>query len=132
MVQRIAEELALLRKFYPESEYKEEGHWILIKDYPIITSIKWSSKKLNICFQIPAGYPGAAPDCFYIPKGTLCDGKRPNSYTEPVNNAPPFKGTWGIFSWHIQSGWQPTAKLESGSNLLNFVRTFNDRFAQGA
>ncbi len=131
MDERIHDELALLRKFYPKLKYVEPGQWVLIEEYTIPPNLEWNRQQTTVCFQIPASYPGTPPYGFYAPQGLLCRNQKPNNYTEQTSNRPPFEGTWGFFSWQ-QENWRPTANIVSSSNLLNFVRTFQDRFREGA
>lgn len=131
MNDRISKELDLLRKFFPKLEYVEDGQWVLIKDFTIPHNVQWNCQSINTCFQIPLGYPGTPPDGFYVPSGTNYKGDCPGNYKEPAANSPPFLDNWGFLSWHKEAGWKATSDLQSGSNLLNFVRTFTDRFAQG-
>jgi hypothetical protein len=128
MQERIQEELALLRKSYPDTEYVPDGQWVRIRKYPLATG--WNSENTEVVFQIPAGYPGAHPYGIYVPAGLLYQGARPQNYTEPAQTKPPFQGTWGIFSWQ-PANWSPSAKIVSGSNLWSWVRGFSARFKEG-
>jgi hypothetical protein len=130
MEERIEKELALLRQRYSNLEYKEEGRWIRIPSYPLPEG--WNRSSTEVAFQIPVVYPGTPPYGIYTPAGLLFNGERPNNYTEPGPTQPPFPGTWGIFSWSPADGqWRPTVDLTTGSNLLNWVMGFADRFRQG-
>lgn len=130
MEERIEKELALLRQRYSNLEYKEEACWIHLPSYPLPE--RWNRSSTEVVFQIPVGYPGTPPYGIYILAGLLFNGERPNNYTEPSPTQPPFPGTWGIFSWSPAAGqWRPTADLTTGSNLLNWVRGFADRFREG-
>ncbi len=132
MKERIEKELALLRRFYPKVDYIDTGQWVLIVDYPIPSGLPWNRDITNISFQILPAYPGTPPYGFYVPSGILFEGKPPhNGYTEPAGGSPPFPGVWGFFSWTVDSGWRPTVDLLTGSNILNFVRTFKNRFLEG-
>ncbi|HXG06097.1 MAG TPA: hypothetical protein VNI77_02085 [Nitrososphaera sp.] len=86
-----------------------------------------------MAFQIPlAGYPGVPPYGIYAPAGLTFKGVLPDNYTEPASAQPPFGGTWGVFSWTPEDGqWRATADLVTGSNLLNWVLSFADRFREG-
>lgn len=134
MNDRIEKELALLRSSYSKVTYVDSGQWVLIEDYPMPPGLAWNCQQTNVCFQIPPSYPGTPPYGFYVPAGILYEGvppKKEKGYTEPAGNSPPFPGTWGFFSWQHETGWQATSDLQTGSNLLNFVRTFKDRFLEG-
>ncbi len=127
---RIDQELALLKKEFPNLVYREEGMWVFVKVFRIPQNI-WNRNEASICFQIPAGYPGNPPYGFYIEGGLgLKDtDEKPKNYEEPVQT--PFEGTWGKFSWQHDNSWRATSDLTSGGNLLNFLHTFRDRLIQG-
>jgi len=130
MQERSEQELALLRQLYPNLQYVPAGQWIWIPSYALPAG--WNRNATDIAFQIPTGYPGTPPYGIYVPAGILFNGARPNNYTEPANTQPSFGGTWGIFSWQPADGqWRPGATVTSGSNLLNWVRGFADRFREG-
>lgn len=129
MEERIQQELALLRSRYPTLEYKDEGRWVRIPSYPLPAG--WNRSATDVAFQIPVGYPGTPPYGFYTPAGLLFGGEKPSNYQEPAPTQPPFGGTWGIFSWSPEGPWRATADLVSGSNLLNWVQGFADRFREG-
>ena len=127
-VARIQEELELLRKFYPKLEFVESGLWIRILDYPIPQDRQWNKTATDVAFQIPAGYPGTPPYGIYVPQGLTCNGSSPPN----ANQQPPFGGQWGILSWTPVDGqWRPSTNISSSSNLLNWVRSFVDRFKEG-
>lgn len=129
MKERIEEELRLLRQEYPDLEYREEGRWIRLPRYRLPPGI-WNREETEVCFQIPDAYPGQAPYGFYVPGGLLLkDTNQPPNNYGPA--ATPFPGSWCRFSWQ-HDNWRATADVKSGSNLLNFVRTFKDRFKEGA
>jgi len=130
MQERIKNELTLIRQWFPDAEYHEEGHWVRIPSYPLPEG--WSQSSTEVTFQIPVDYPGTPPYGIYVPAGLQFQNSRPNNYTEPAGNQPPFSGTWGIFSWAPADGqWRPTADIVKGSNLLNWVLGFAERFREG-
>jgi len=129
--ERIEAELAILRGRYPDLEYRPDGHWVKIPRYPLPSG--WSGKEIDVAFQLPCGFPGVPPYGFYVPAGITCGGARPGSYTEPAPAQPPFGGMWGFFSWAPEDGsWRATADAATGSNLLNYVIGFAQRFREGA
>lgn len=130
MNNRIKEELDLLEKHFSKISYVEDGQWVLIEDYPVPGNLSWNRATTNICFQIPVEYPGKSPYGFYVPTGILCRGEAPGSYKDVADNQPPFQGQWGFFSWQTEE-WRPAANSIAGSNLLNYVRTFRNRFLEG-
>jgi len=130
VLERIQQELVILRSRWPDLEYRDEGQWVRIPSYTLPQG--WNRSATDAAFQIPVAYPGTPPDGFYIPVGLLFGGVRPENYTEPAPTQPPFSGTWGVFSWHLGDGqWFPKADPMSGSNLLNWVIGFAERFRLG-
>lgn len=130
MEQRIGQELELLRRRFSNLEYREDGRWIRVAEYPLPEG--WNRPATDVAFQIPVGYPGTPPYGIYVPSGLLFQGARPDNYTEPASAQPPFGGTWGIFSWTPEDGqWNPTVDLVTGRNLLNWIIGVADRFREG-
>ena len=128
MQERIDQELALLRRRFVEAGYEPAGRWVLVRAYALPAG--WNRSTTDVAFQIPIGHPGTQPYGFYVPIGLLIRGERPDNYSEPADPFPPFGGTWGRFSWQ-PDGWQPSADVIAGSNLLNWVTGFADRFREG-
>jgi len=130
MEERIGQELEVLRIRFPDLEYKGDGHWLRIPSYPLPAG--WSKQSTEVAFQIPVGYPGTPPYGIYTVAGLKFCGTQPENYTEPAPAQPPFPGMWGVFSWALVDGqWRPTANINSGPNLLNWVLGFADRFREG-
>jgi hypothetical protein len=126
---RIDQELALLRRYYPELEYREEGRWVRLPRYPVSGEL-WNCGEADVCFQIPVGFPGQPPYGFFTPMNLeLKDGGAIQNETPSAE--PPFAGQWRKFSWSPPT-WRPTADLQSGSNLYNYAATFRYRFEEGA
>lgn len=129
MNRRIEQEIALLRRWFSEVEYREADRWILVPRYPILEGV-WDHDAVSVAFQIPPGYPGQKPYSFYVtPRIRLKSGGGPNNCTDSAD--PPFEGQWWKFSWDVPD-WRATADLQSGSNLLNYALTFRDRLDEGA
>ena len=124
------QELKLLRSRFPNVEYRTEGHWFRIPSYPFPE--EWNRTVTDVAFQVRAGYPGTPPYGIYVQAGILFKDTKPDNYVEPASNHPPFEGTWGVFSWTPEDGqWRATNDLVTGSNLLNWVLGFTERFRQG-
>jgi Prokaryotic E2 family E len=130
MSERLQQEVALLRQFYPDLEYRAEAHWVRLPRFPVPAEGGWDATQVAVAFQFPAGYPGQKPYGFYVaPPLQLKDGRAVQSVTSSAE--PPWPGPWLKFSWDAPS-WHATADLGSGSNMLNYVLTFAERFRQGA
>lgn len=128
MSDRIRQELEMLRACYPNLEYREEGHWVRIPSYAAPEGI-WNVSEVEVCFQMPEQLPGQAPYGFYVrPELLLRIGGRPDNYTYPATT--PFGDGWGKFSWQLEP-WRPTSDSGTGSNMVNFVRSFAERLRQG-
>lgn len=131
MDDRISEEIQLLKKYYPDLEYDVNNNCIKIPNYSIPKDMSWNMESVDICFFIPIGYPGSPPYGFFVSEGL-------NFNNQPLNNTninpsikPQFAGNWILVSWSHDNNWRPNADIRKGSNLLNFVRTFADRFKDG-
>lgn len=124
------EELALLRERYEQVDYVTEGRWIRVQ--PVRTGAGWSQDPVPAAFQIPSGYPGTPPYGFYVPAGLTYNGREPQSYQRAPSTQPPFEGEWDMFSWQQDGDWRAKVDVVTGSNLLNWIRSFRDRFAEGA
>jgi hypothetical protein len=126
---RVEEELDLLRRNFPQLEYLADGQWVRIPEFGIPDSI-WDQNCVEVCFQIPGQIPGQPPYGFYVrPNLNLKSGLPIGNYAFPAPTG--FGVDWGKFSWQLLV-WAPTADLVSGTNMVNFVRSFVDRFAEGA
>ena len=129
MQERIDQELTLLRQRYGDVEYRAEGRWVRVPAYRVPPD--WNRTVTDVAFQIPIGYPGTQPYGICVPAGLLFKNEKPNDYVEPADPAPPFDGTWGRFSWTPEGAWQPSTNITAGSNLVNWVVGFADRFREG-
>jgi hypothetical protein len=131
MKDRVEEELALLRQFFPDLEYREEGHWVRLPRFQVPPEGHWKSSEVDVAFQFLPGYPGRKPYAFHVnPPLELQNGGAISNATCP-SNEPPWPGTWQKFSWD-PTNWNPTTDVRTGSNMLSFVLTFADRLKQGA
>src|SRR5687768_16347216 len=128
MSERVKAELSMLRSCYPDLEL-EAGPWVKIPSYRLPSS-HWSMETVAVCFEIPQPYPGQPPYgcCVQRDVRLLPDSAVPENYAFPAETR--YSGEWGTFAWQLES-WAPAANPASGSNLLNFVRSFADRFRQG-
>jgi hypothetical protein len=128
MSTRIEEELALLRRHFPDLEYRPDGQWIRVNRHSVPSL--WEPGEVSLCFQVPVQYPANPPYGFYVsPVPRLTSGAQVQNCGP--SSEPPFAGAWLKFSWSARE-WRPTADLQSGSNLLNYVWSFRDRLEEGA
>ena len=85
----------------------------------------WNQTRTHVRFVVPAGYPYAAPDCFWTDPGLrLAGGKLPqNTIVGHLMAGQPDANTlW--FSWHVQNGLWNAAK----SDLKTYVAIICRRF----
>lgn len=127
MSPRLAEEIALLKKRYPDLVAQNDG-WILIPRYPCPKD--WGTTEIPVSFLVPAGYPAQPPYAFHVPSGLRFNGAMPQNCVDPSNPPPPFAGRWQVLSWSPEN-WRAGATVGSGSNLVNWVQGFSERLRQG-
>jgi hypothetical protein len=126
--QRLAEELALLRTAYPDLEDRrvDGAVWARIPAYPVPEG--WSVRSVDVVFQIPV-HAGQAPYAFYVrPALQLANHNTPTNYTVPATT--PWGSDFAQFSWSPVQQWLPKAGVREGANMLNFARSFADRFKE--
>jgi hypothetical protein len=82
----------------------------------------WNKQTSNVYFFVPAGYPHANPDCFYLdPDVRLANGALPaNAQIQQLADLGP--ALW--FSYHVSRLWKP-----GRDRLLTWVATIAGRLA---
>lgn len=129
MSEWLAQELSLLMVAYPLLEWRPQDLWARIPTYPLPGGI-WTQEAVEIAFQLPPQLPGQAPYGFWVRPGlALRSGAGINNYSYPV--AIPFGPGWGQFSWAPEV-WSPGPTPINGTNMLDFVRSFAARLAEGS
>lgn len=84
----------------------------------------WNRESVAIAFIAPAGYPVAAPDCFWTEPGLmLANGGSPQN--TGANQLPGIPVGWLWFSWH-PSRWE----ANQGDNLTTYVNMIRRRFEE--
>jgi hypothetical protein len=128
MSARVQQELALLRRHWPDLAYQEDGHWVRLRPYPVPPG--WTHEVVDVCFRIPAE-AATAPYGFYVSPALLIQAgattATPSNYTP--NTTTPFGEGWAMFSW-APLAWQPKEDVAAGDNMLHFVRSFRDRLEE--
>ena len=130
MSEPLEQELELLRLIHPDLEYRQEAglHWVRIASWTLPAGV-FDKSSVGVAFQVPP-LAGQAPYGFWVHPGLqLATGGSPGNYTYPI--ATPWGADWGQFSWS-PCNWTPTAEIRSGSNMLEFIRSFNDRLCEGS
>ena len=130
MIDRIDNEIALVLTRFKKAEASENKRWIKIPEYELPANMGWNETCMDICCEFKSGYPGVAPYGIYVPSYLLYNGQPPGSWKAVVANRPPFDGEWGMLSWSPPT-WNPQNDLVKGSNMLNFIQTFQNRFLSG-
>ncbi|MCL6560610.1 MAG: hypothetical protein K6U74_17810 [Firmicutes bacterium] len=127
MYERVAREIDLLRRKYPELQHGDRLNWILIPGYPL-PSGRYNKQETKLLLVIPPGYPNTGPDNFFVDGDLrLQNGEMPPGFRQGADSSSgsaPIPGDWGWFSWHPKS-WRPAATIEDGDNLLTFLRGVN-------
>jgi hypothetical protein len=126
MIERAEAEIALVRCRFPELEFRADDFWARIPAYPLPEG--WGCDTAEVAFQVPRDVLGQQPYGFWVrPPLTLPDGGAPTNASGPVATA--FGEGWQQFSW-APDVWQPGADPRSGTNLLDFVRSFAHRLSE--
>jgi hypothetical protein len=126
MMDRVRAEVELVRSQFPQVEFQESDFWARIPDYPIPS--EWGYDRVEVAFQVPRDLFGQQPYAFWVrPALTVPGSGQPSNTSGPV--ATGFGDGWLQFSW-APEGWQPGPDPRSGSNLLDFVRSFGRRLAE--
>lgn len=120
---RIDEEVALLRKRFPDLTYQDP--WVLLPAYPV-PDVGWGVSSVQVAFSVPAGYPGQKPYAFCTSPVLQVGAANPTSTTQSTE--PPFAGVWLKFSWDCPE-WLAGADVASGSTLLHWAMSFGERLA---
>lgn len=121
------EEVALLRTYFPDAEYREEGRWLLLPHYRLPKNHAWATPEVALAVQFPAAYPGQKPYGFHISPPLTVGGVGPQN-AQP-STEPPWPGSWVKFSWDLPD-WAPADSIHAGSNMVNFVFTIAERLQQ--
>lgn len=126
MMERVQAEVALVRCRYPDLEFRNGDLWARIPAYPVPEA--WGRDTVELAFQAPRDVFGQQPYGFWVrPPLELPAGGPPANTSAPVATA--FGDGWQQFSWAPEV-WQPASDARSGSNLLDFVRSFAHRLAE--
>jgi hypothetical protein len=123
----VTRQLELLRAQWPDLEYVQAGHWVRIPHWRIPAG--WEPPTVDVAFQIKDS-PDQPPYAFMVNTDVLTyNGAPPANWSPGVQSG--FPGTWGQFSWAPET-WTPTADPDRGPNMVAFVRSFHNRFNEGA
>lgn len=98
---------------------------VLIKVSNVDLISGWNRPLADVLFVAPPGYPGAAPDCFWVQPGglRLANGATPQCSNDgnPIPGDPTAGRSTTWFSWHVQ-GWNPNVNTLAGFYQLILSR----------
>jgi hypothetical protein len=132
MTPRQEQELALLRRHWPDLDHVEvDGRcWVRLRSYPVPPG--WTSTSTEVLFWIPE-QTAIQPYGFYVPRTLLINtgdstAVPTSHYTREATGVPAeFEGEWALFSWSPLNGWRTDDEIEKGDNMTHFVKSFRDR-----
>lgn len=127
MIERIAEELELIRAAFPNLEFREEDFWGRLCNYPVPPG--WGREETEIAFQMPQDPFGQEPYGFWVRPFLALPGGGQPSNTSPDPVATGFGEGWQQFSWSPEN-WSPRPQARCGSNMLDFVHSFARRLSE--
>ena len=121
----LEEHFARLRELYPEATMTaapESAMRIHIPAFPLPPG--WSQSETQVWFVVPAGYPGANPDCFWAEAELhLANGGAPRNTSVQLLPGTSTQTLW--FSWHVVRGWNPVTH-----DLRTYVAMIAARFQE--
>jgi hypothetical protein len=107
-----------LQARYPDATVTPVGngtHVVVLHGMPLPAG--WNRPATDVAFVVPAGYPQAAPDCFWVNPGLALSHGGPPQNTG-TNAAAGVPGDWLWFSWHPQ-GWNSNSSdLSTYANVV--------------
>jgi hypothetical protein len=109
---------ALTAKYSGASLTKNADGSVVITVPNVKLPTGWNSEATTVAFVAPAGYPQAAPDCFWTnPALALAHGGAPKNTAQ--NQGPGIPPGWRWFSWHPNK-WNPNS--DDFLTYLNVIR----------
>ena len=126
MIERLLQEVEILRKQYGELEYDPNVTWILFKEFKLPSG--WYKEYIELLIKVPSGYPSIPPDNFFVPTGFKLASGQPIDRCTLV--APFLDKAWLQFSYHIDGEWNPSENILEGDNLMSFTLKVFDRLKE--
>jgi hypothetical protein len=98
-------ELEEVRERFPNASMRQvSGQW-LVSVPDVQAPAGWNKPVVTMHFFVPAGYPHANPDCFYVDSDMrLANGNLPQN---SALNQLPESGILLWFSYHLARPWKP-------------------------
>ena len=129
---RLQQEHELIASVFPS--VVRSGNWFLLQNDRRAIRGGWTPDPFPVALHAQPGHPGQVPYGIYVSAAVRVGGQQPNNFSASTANSPPFNGEWGVLSWQGDDDgtpWFPRQEVRDGSNLLNFLITFEERFKQG-
>lgn len=127
MTEWVTRQIELLRAQWPDLEYIPAGHWVRIPDWRLPNG--WVPAVVDVAFQLKES-PDQPPYAFLVNTIDIThNGNQPGSWG--IGAQVNFPGAWSQFSWAPET-WIPSADPNRGPSMVAFVRSFNNRFCEGA
>src|SRR5258708_30258954 len=127
MVERMRQEVELLRQKYGDVESDAGVTWIRVLSFPLPPG--WSKPLCQLIVTVRAGYPVTPPDNFDLEHGvSLMSGAQPGNSSpgQTLNGS-----TWTIFSYHVEPGtWRPSSEIGRGHNMLTYFQGIDTRLRE--
>mgnify|MGYP003385446128 CR=1 FL=1 len=113
-----------LREQYPAASCTAMGNGCFLIHIPgVFLPAGWSKTVTNIWFVVPAGYPGASPDCLSADAALhLPNGQLPQNSGQQLVPGTSTNALW--FSWHI-GRWSAISH-----DLRTYISAMRGRFEQ--
>ena len=124
-MKNVADQFAAISAAFPGATLSPVGGLQLVLIPTIDLPTGWTQAKTHIRFVVPAGYPYAAPDCFWTDPGLrLAGGGLPQNtivgYLMPGQTDT--NTLW--FSWHVQTGAWNAANCDLNTYVAIIRRRF--------
>jgi hypothetical protein len=125
MLDRIAAEIAELRRRYPLIDVPPDTTYVVVRGLSL--SPGWNRRATDVLVMVPPGYPATPPDNFFVPEGLrLADQRMPTNYSE---GATMLNQNWGQFSFHSQE-WRPMPDPCEGDGLVTYFVLIENRLTE--
>ena len=130
MQDRIDEELAFIRQIFPDVEYQEEG--ALGAPLLLLAPRGMEPSKVGCSISDQRRPPWSATLWDVCPFGSAISGKYAQQLHRACGQPTTFWRGMGLLLLGPADGyWIPSAAVRNGANLLDWVKGFKDRFAEG-
>lgn len=130
MVERVSQEVELLRRAYERVELDPDHGWVIIGDVPLEPG--WNRSRTDVLLKFPPGFPTTPPDNFWTEAGLcLADGGEPGNSSSDGEIA---GRSWRLFSFHLvdPGEWRPHQDIEKGHNLLTYLSGVQQRLREAS